>query len=528
MRKGLSMLMIAFILLMITGCTGTKETGTTTDKGSSSEPKKGGTFIVSIDENVDNLNPDANGGQSFYPMAQNIFSRLIKINNEQKIIPDLAKDWVVSEDGTEITFNLNTNVKWHDGKDFSCNDVKWTLDTIKANNGFAVGNLKNIKEVSCTDANTTVIQLNHADVTFLGNLAWYGTFILPEHVYSGDNWEAGTSIDPVGSGPFKFEKFDNGKSMTLVRNDDYFGHVPYVDKVIFSIIPDENTMMQAFLNGDVDSSELPPPTAMIQQMKDDPSIVVDPNLFPARYYIAFNFAEKPFDNLKARQAVAYALDNNDIVNKAMNGLAIPAEYFLSPVYDWAVTDDYKVTGYDPKKAEDLLKEAGYTKNKDGFYFDVSFDVYEYSAFVDVAKVVQYQLKQIGINVKLNVLEFAAWSEKVQKNKNFNMAITNGYHGPDVGSIAFRVASDGTNNFSGYHNSDLDKLLSEGSQLYDEETRAPLYKDVQRILSEDLPIYPIADENGFLPYKSYVKGHPTSDEAIDYTGFSEFNYVWLDN
>src|SRR5699024_1630495 len=144
---------------------------------------------------------------TFYPVAQNIFSRLVKIDGDEKVVPDLAKEWDFSEDGTTITFDLHENVKWHDGKEFSCSDVKFTLESIMEKTGPATTNLKNMKEVTCPDDNTVVIELSQPDAEFLGYIAWYGTFIVPEHIYAEEDWDSGTSINPIGTGPFKFVEY---------------------------------------------------------------------------------------------------------------------------------------------------------------------------------------------------------------------------------------------------------------------------------------------------------------------------------
>src|SRR5699024_10786708 len=192
---------------------------------------------------------------------------------------------------------------------------------------------------------------------------------------------------------------------------------------------------------------------------------------PRRHYITFNLDEEPFNDLKVRQAVAYAIDNEAVAKITEEE---PAKYFISPVFDWALSDDYTVPEYNPEKSEELLKQAGYSKDKDGYYLSISFDVFESGSFVDIAKIVQSQLRESGIDVELNVGEIASWQEKVKDRRDYQMSLLAGYQGPDVGAISFRVASDGTNNFMGYNNPELDQILEEGSKVIEQEERATKY------------------------------------------------------
>lgn len=521
MRKKFTFILcFVFFVLIVSACSSSTNSGST-----SKDTENGDTLIVGAAGNPQTFNPNSRGDDYFYPIAQNIYSRLVKINNNFEILPDLAKEWEVSDDGTEFTFLLQENVKWHDGEDFSCSDVKFTLDSVLDNQGFAANSLSTIQEVTCVDDNTVEVTLDSPDATFLGNLSWYGTFILPEHVFAGDNWDAGTNIDPVGTGPFKFVKYEPGKNLDLEKNEDYFGQVPYVDKLIYSIISDPNTMVQAFYNQELDILGNTPPTSELKKMQEDPEIIATEVLFPSRNYIVFNFDEEPFNDVKVRQAVAHAIDNEDISNKID---MMEAEYFLTPVYDWAMNDDYKIPTYDPDKAEELLQEAGYTKDNNGNYLEIVFDVFESGSFLDIAKIVQFQLGEVGIDIELNVMEYAAWQGSVRDERNYVMSMLGGFQGPDIGAVDLRISTTGDNNFMGYSNSKLDDLLDEGKALIDEEDRAPKYKEIQKILYEDLPIYPVVEfDTPNNPYHSYVKGHPLSDEAIGLTGFSEYTYVQIE-
>lgn len=528
MKKRWQLLTMMACMVVVTACGGNNdnENGDAQAEGEETASDET-TLIIGATGDPQTFNPDARADDYFYPMAQNIFSRLVKINNEQEIIPDLAKEWEFNDEGTEITFYLHENVEWHDGEPFTAEDVKFTLDAIVEYSGHAVGNLDSMEDVEIVDDNTVVVTLSEPDASFLGYLAWYATFIVPEHIYDGENWDAGTSIEPVGTGPFKFSDYTTGVNVTLEKNENYFGETPKMEQVIFSIIPDLDTMVQSFYNGELDILGTTPPSSEIQNMIDSDEYVAEPLLWPSREYLVFNFDEEPFDQLEVRQAVAYALDNEDIVSRALRGQSQVAEHFLSPAYEWVLSDEYTVPGQNQERARELLEEAGYSEDSDGYYFSIDFNMFEAGSYVDMATVIQEQLRQVGIDVHLNVMEYASWQEQVTEDRNFQLSMLGGYQGPDVGAVASRISSEGTTSFSGHINDELDQLLEEGVRLVTEEERAPVYEDVQRILLEDLPIYPISEWVGFDPHHDYVKGAPTSEEAIPYTGFSEYTYVTIE-
>jgi len=490
------------------------------------EAKEGGTLIVGLSGDPLSFNPDGTGDDFMYPIAQNVFNRLVKINNKQQIIPDLAESWEVTDDGLQYTFRLHSGVKWHDGQAFTSKDVKFTLEAIKSNSGFASTFLAGIADIATPDDNTVVVKLSKPDAAFIGYLAWYGTFILPEHVY-GSNWAGGTGTNPIGTGPFKFDGYKAGVSVNLVKNPDYFAQVPHVDKLIFSIITDPNTMVQAFYNGEIDILGGDPPASELDAMMNDSKVRVVTSLWPSRVYLLFNFDREPFNKPEVRQAIAYALNNDEIVAKAQKGQAQVAKTFLSPVYDWAVSGDYAVPATDVDKAKQLLEQAGLKPDKDGNYLSATLDIFEYNVYQDIATVIKDQLAKAGIKITINVSDYAAWEASVSTDRKYDLSILGGYQGPDVGAVKSRVGTGGPSNMMGYSNPALDRLLEEGATLVKEEERKAKYTEIQKILSEDLPIVPISEYVGSNPVQSYVRGEPGSEEAVGHTAFNEYSYVWLD-
>ncbi|MGF9701069.1 ABC transporter substrate-binding protein [Paenibacillus sp. MABNR03] len=535
MKKRLALFSVLILMVgLLAACTGggsgSNSEGTTEPSGNTAENgvKEGGTLLVGLTGDPLSFNPDGTSDDYLYPVAQNLFSRLVKINNDQQIISDLAEKWEISDDGLTYTFHLHPEATWHDGEPVTSADVKYTFEAIKENSGLAVESISGITGIETPDEHTVVITLGEPDASFLGYLAWYGTFILPEHIYSTAEWNTGTSGTPIGSGPFKFSEYTTGVNVSLERNEHYFGQVPHVDKLIFSIITDPNTMLQSFYNGELDVFGGDPPSSELQVMMQKPEVVMKSSLWPSRTYLLFNFDQEPFNKLEVRQAVAYAMNNQEILDKALKGQGQVAETFISPVYDWAIDDTYTVPEPDAAKAKALLEQAGLTPDGNGNYLNVTLDIFQYDVYQDIATVIKDQLGKVGINVTINVSDYAAWDTQVVQERKYQLSILGGYQGPDVGAITNRIGTDRPSNIMGYSNKELDQLLAEGGKLVKEDERKPKYAEVQRILSEDLPIIPISEYVGSNPVHQYVKGDPSSAEALPYTSFSEYNYVWLDN
>lgn len=506
---------------VLSGCGA--QTGSSNQPGSKTQSiKNGGTLVAGLSGNPQTFNPDAQPDSIFDTVAQNVFSRLVEINADQQIIPDLAKTWTISPDGTTYTFHLHNNVKWQDGTNFTSSDVKFTFESIIKNHGYISPDLSEVKAITTPNPDTVVIQLKKPDNSFLGNLGGQGAYILPQHIYSTRSWATGTNTTPVGTGPFKFSSYTPGTSITLVKNASYFGQVPHVDKLVFSIITDPNAMLQSFLNGNIDVYTGTIPGSAVEQMVKNPKVIAKPILWPSPYYVAFNMNSAPFNNQKVREAVAYALDDSAIVSKTMPGQAKPAQYFISPVYKWAVSNQYTVPKYDPQKAKSLLAQAGI---KPG---ELTVNMTIASMYDSIATVIKYQLKQVGINVNIQSLDFGTWQQQVVNNHKFQLTVLANYEGPTISSIDQMFETGGNMNFMGLSNKTLDNDLQQASVVVSKQSQVQYYQQVQQILSTEMPIVPIFDWLGYMPVRSYVEGYPTSPEAIGHTSVEEYNYVWLNN
>lgn len=529
MKKRIALiLLISLLVTSMVGCQTANKDESKPDNGSTKGPKQGGTIVVGISEDPQSFNPNAKADDTLFDIGENIFSRLIKLNNNQQIVPDLAETYTVSDDGKEITFNLRKGVKWHDGEPFTSKDVKWTFDQIINENGQIKSNLESIQSIEAPDDYTVIFKLTQNDSNLLSYLGWYGCLIMPAHIYEGTDWLTNpANRKPIGTGPFKFVEHVVGVNVTIERNDDYFGQVPYLDKVIYSIIPDANTAMQAFYNKELDILGVNPPLTEMETLKNNPDITAALQQWPARYQVAFNVGDGKFADIRLRQAVAYGLDKDAIVQKALKGVGLRCDNAMVSLYEWALNTEDTYPNRDVEKARKLIEEAGYKEDANGMYFTVELDAWNEIPYSDIGLVVKDNLKDIGIDVKLNITEMAAWMDKVWTNKKYDVAILGGFQGPDAGGLSLRFASDASMNIYNYINKDIDKELADGKLKVSHEERRPHYVKAQKILVEDLPMIPLSEMMILTPYYSYIKGHPLSEEAINKTGYKEYNYIWLD-
>ncbi len=536
MKKVKLMVLLLSLTVVFTLFTGCGKTKTNDDPGKNPAQtggiKKGGTLVLAQSAEPITLIPDGKPDDNDIMLEQNVFNRLLKTNNNQEVILDLATEYKVSDDGLSYTFKLPQNVKFHDGEPMTSDDVKFTFDEIIKQKAFASTTLATIKEITCPDDYTVVFTLSKVDAGFLGNLAYNGTSILPRHVYEGLDWMGKDSmVTPVGTGPFKYSEWNKGINMIFVRNDNYYlgPDLPYLDKIVISFIPDANTAMQSFYNGELDVLGIIPPSTEYDKLLSSPEITADKVIYPSRFYVGFNMAKAPFDDVNFRLAVAHAIDSDDMINKALKNIGMKATEYMSPLYSWAVNKDEnaKVPAYNLDKAKEYLAKTSLKPDANGVYLKVTVDTYNYEPFPDLVQVLKDQLGKIGIDVTINMLEYAAWDEKVSVNKDYTMALTGGYQGPEASNLADRIVTGGYMNFLNYSNPEVDRLMAEGANLPTFEQRAPKYKEAQAILAKDVPMVLISEWLGYIPYMSYVKGHPASADAVEKTAFGEMTYCWID-
>ncbi|MGC8577336.1 MAG: ABC transporter substrate-binding protein [Thermoproteota archaeon] len=500
-------------------------------------PKLGGTLVVIQVGDPKSFNPDAQVDDMGFPMFQNLFNKLVTLDIDYNVIPDLAYKWDVSSDGLTYTFYLYKNATWHDGVPVTAWDVKWTFETINKSKGIAYSWIKayNIKSINVIDNYTVKFVLKQPFAAFLSFLGWYGTFVMPKHIYSNySDWldpKNPALQKPVGSGPFKFVEWVKGDHVTLEANPNYFKGRPYLDKLVFKIIPDANTALSSFLAGEGDVLAVRPPFSEIPKLNSTPGVIVKSRAVPSQWYIGFNLLRYPFNDRTLRLAIAYAINRSYVVEKAMSGYGFPARGGYTSAIKWAFNPNATLPNYNVTLANKLLDDAGYKLGPDGIRrtpngtkLSIKYTYFTTGPETEaIGVVLKEQLKKIGIEVTLEGLEIGAWEQKVVKNRDFDIALCDGFQGPDPDNMRSRFALGAYLNFANYSNVEYYELLQNASVTTDFGKRQKLYWKAQEIFVHDLAYIPLVDLVAFYIWKTEFHGLPW--ESAGKVNYNSYALTW---
>lgn len=491
------------------------------------EARSGGTLVVAINGDPLSFNPCLTSDDNLYRPAQNLYSQLVKLDASKQIIPDAAESWEVSDDGLDITFHLRQNMYWTDGEQLTAEDVAYTFTYIKEHSTcFFSAKMANVSSVEAVDPYTVVFHMTTPDVSIIASIGWYGTFILPEHVFNnGQTWEENpaSTTPTVTSGPFTFVEYKQGESITVAANPNYYAGCPQVDQVVFSIIADSETAVQALLGGEID--ELTSiPTSYVDQLLADDSIVMTKNEYPSPVRMVFNCTDETMSSQALRTAISMCINREDISVKASGGIMAP-EYAMYPsLIAWASNAEDTAPAFSIENAQKVLEDAGYTKDADGYYVrGLTIDAFSTGGvYVDAAKLIAANCQKAGIEVTVNVMEYNAWAQKVGIERNYQIEFQGGFMGPDPAALGTRVGTNQGSNYSNYSNPEVDELLQKAVETGDTEKRAEYYKEAQKILAEELPYVNILAYTSYDAHGSNVENLPI--DGAGKWGWNEYTYT----
>ena len=433
----------------------------------------------------------------------NVFEGLTRIGARGEVLPGLAESWEISEDGKVYTFRLRSKVKFHDGSDFEATDVKFSLDRARSDSSTNAQKqlFAQIASVEAVDPTTVRITLKQPQGSFLYNLGWGDAVIVaPE---SADT----NKENPVGTGPFIMSSWTKGSSIELTRNRDYWGEPVALEKVVFRIIPDSAAAVTALLSGDVQAFPNMQAGDALAQIEADPRFEVAIGATEGETILAINNRKPPFDQLRVRQAIAHALNREEIILGTTSGLGVPIGSHFSPGND-AYVDLTGTYPHDVEKAKALLAEAGLA---DGFSATLKLPPPPYAR--DGGEIIAAELRQIGIQLEIIPVEWPQWLEQVFKGKDFDLTVISHTEPNDIDIYARK------DYYFQYDNPDFDAIIAELDRENDSERRKQLYGEAQRILAADAV-------NGFLfqlpkigVWDAALKGmwHDTPIQANDLTG-----------
>jgi peptide/nickel transport system substrate-binding protein len=453
-------------------------------------------------------------GAGGYFAANNIFSRLVVLDvfDTGDIYPDLAEKWDILDNGARYIFYLNRTAHWHDGVPVTAHDVVYTYQQVLEHGYHGLSWLQDIKEISAIDDHTVDCRLQAPNAAFLAQLgAFVFSHILPKHLYEGTNWEDNPhNLQPIGSGPFRFEQWIPGDCIELVANDDYFGDGPYVDRITYRIMPDRDETFAALESGDVHFAVRDVPCQQIDEWKAKPGVDMMFHPGNAIAFLAFNHQRKPWTDRRVREAIGRMIDRSTIAPRMCPLATAPVHYYHERI-TWAFNPDARAPQHDPIAAAQLLDQAGLKPDEHGIRLRCRLSNRTVFAHYDVAaEEIAAQLASVGIEVTTESLGPVEWKERVQDAADFDLIIESGDIGPDPQLMASFLTSDGPRNTSRYFNPDIDAAFRDGRASVDLEERGKHYKRMQAILAEDVARIPLIQHGEHLPFRPEFTGWSWSD------------------
>jgi len=399
----------------------------------------------------------------------NIYEGLTRFASDGSVIPGLAKSWEISEDGLGYTFTLQSGVKFHDGSDMTASDVVWSLNRARAEDSTNAqkGLFASIESVEALDDTTVQVTLSAPNGSFLFNMAWGDASILNE----GDDVEALKS-KPNGTGAFVFSNWVQGDSITLVRNEDYWGTPAILESATIKYISDPTAAFNAVMAGDVDAFPTFPAPENLPQFDADPRFTVIVGSTEGETILSTNNKMPPFDNPKVREALAHAIDRNAIIDGAMFGYGTPIGTHFAP-HNPAYVDLTAQSAYDPDMARALLAEAGFA---DGFTTTLKLPPPSYAR--RGGEIIAAQLREVGIQTEVTNLEWGQWLEEVFKGKDFGLTIVSHTEPMDIGIYA------NPDYYFQYDSAAFQALMEDLNAATDPAARTALMQQAQQMISDD--------------------------------------------
>jgi peptide/nickel transport system substrate-binding protein len=514
------------------------------DVGYTEAETPGGTFIGAITADIQTVLPFLAEEEASIAVANLVFESLVgsDVRTGQVAPLGLADSWEIAPDNRTYTFHLSQDAKWHDGVDVTADDVQFSLDAIsnpEVGSAYTGAFLDTVESWRTIDEHTVELVAVEPVYTFLFNIqaAW----IVPKHIWENvpvAEWRTdpgASGTDPsrvIGSGPFKFGEWRQGESITLNRNEDYRGKVPYLDSYVLRIWPDRTAVVNALLNGEVDAAELDP--GDISAVESTPGLTVAH--FPTTSFTYYEFNLDPevttlWQDQRVRQALLYGLDRESIVNDILLGYAEVA-HGTQPVVSYAYAPDQIRTkfAYDPEKARSLLAEAGWTDtdgdgvvDKDGQ--SLSFELLYIAGSPTSDQIVAYMQDawaEIGVSATPRALEFPAWIEAVTTDAPWEIALggltwdASFIQDQMFGCAQYRV---GFNDMK-YCNPELDTINAEAKRTFDEDARRELLIQATNIVNDEQPVAVMHFSQDHIAYSDRLQNFTPGPWGID------LSYVWI--
>ena len=461
-------------------------------------PVTGDTIVVGSIGDARTLVPILASDSSSGDVCGLLFNGLVKYNRAIELVGDLAEGWEVQDDGLTILFHLKHNVRWHDGRPFTAEDVAFTYQKLidPAVRTPYSGDFERVKALTVIDPWTVRVAYKEP---FAPGLASWGMAILPKHLLEKEDLnQTAFARNPIGTGPYRFKRWKTAERIDLEANPDYFEHRPYIDRYLYRIIPDQSTLFLELETQGVDETGLTP----LQYRRQTENPFFEKTFQKFRYpsfgytYLGYNLSDPRFSDKRVRQALNHAINKQEIIDGVLMGLGVECTGPF-PSESWAYNPNVKPAPYDPQKARDLLAEAGWKDTNGDGIVDKQGVAFEFEIITNqgneqrknACEIIQRRLHEVGVSVKIKIVEWSAFISEFVDKRHFD-AILLGWglsRDPDCFDIWHSSKTrPGEFNFIGYKNEEVDRLLEEGRRVFDQAKRKEIYHRIHEILYDEQP------------------------------------------
>ncbi len=490
-------LLILFVMVFLSGCENRNESS---HPGVQEVliPEYGDTFIESSIGDASTLLPVLASDSASSEINGLIYNGLIRYDKDLQVEGELAESWEISEDNLTITFHLRKGVTWHDGAPFTSADVKFNYQLYidpKTPTAYAES-FKQVTGIETPDPDTFIV---HYDKPYAPALMSWAMSIHPRHLLEGKEiTKSPLARQPIGTGPYRFSEWVGGEKIVLESNPDYFEGQPYLKRVVYRIIPDISTQFLELQTGSLDYMGLSP--LQFDRQTDTPAFRRLYNKY--RYlnfgytYLGYNLKHPIFQDKRVRQALSYAINKQELIDGVLLGYGKVATGPYKPD-TWVYNDDVPKYGYNPEKARQLLAAAGWQDHdgdgildKDGRKFSFTIVTNQGNDLRSkTGEIIQRRFKEIGVEVKLRIIEWATFLKEFINPGNFDATILGWTGGPEPDQYnIWHSSKTGPRelNFIGFKNAEVDRLLEKGRRVFDQQQRKVFYDRFQEILAEEQP------------------------------------------
>jgi len=454
------------VVAALTACS----TGDRVDLGGDSS----GNLVAAIAGEPDQLDPQKTSAYFSFEVLENVFDTLVEPDANLEMRPALAESWTVSPDQLVWTFHLRRSVTFHDGSPFTADDVVYSYRRIIDQELANADKLSAVTGITAADPSTVVITLKQPTPNLLTNLGGFKGLAIVQrrNVESGE-----IATHPVGTGPFAFQSQKSGDSIILKANPTYWAGAPKVSGVTFRFISEPSTALSALQAGEIDWTDSIP-TQRVAQLKDDDSITLATTASNDYWYLALNEARAPWNDVRVRQAIAYAIDRDAIVQATSYGTAVANQLAIPQGNPWYTP--YDAYRHDVDKAKSLLADAGAApKSLDMLVTN------EYPETVTAAQIIADNLAPLGITVNIRTVDFATWLDE-QNNGHFDMLMMGWLGNIDPDDFYYaQHHTNGSSNAQKFSNPEVDRLLDAGRVEINRNARAGEYAKAATIIADQV-------------------------------------------